>query len=142
MANPPGVKKGSMQLEWNPDLDTGHEFIDAQHRSLVEMLNRLHQDRLAGTGSQGIGPVLAELRKYVLFHFGQEEGLMLSSGYGRMAAHVEEHRQFAARLEELHNRQLQGDEGVPAETFNWLAGWLLDHIAVQDKALSTCLDGE
>lgn len=131
-----------MLLEWNPELDTGHALIDAQHRSLVGLLNRLHQDRLAGTGAEGIGQVLAELSKYVVFHFGQEEALMLATGYARMAAHVEEHRQFAARLEALRDRHRQGAEDVPAETFNWLAGWLLDHIAVQDKALGASLPGK
>jgi hemerythrin-like metal-binding protein len=128
-----------MLLEWNRDLDIGHERIDAQHRSLVGLLNRLHQDRLSGTGARGIRPVLAELHRYVLFHFGQEEALMHAAGYSRQAEHEAEHRQFADRLEALCARHLQGDEGVPAETFNWLAGWLLDHIAVQDRALGACL---
>lgn len=128
-----------MRLEWNPDLEIGHEIIDSQHRSLVEMLNRLHQDRLAGTGAEGIRRVLSDLHKYVLFHFGQEEGLMLAEGYPNMAAHAAEHRQFAERLAVLCDRHMKGDEGVPADTFNWLAGWLLDHIAVQDKALVACL---
>lgn len=131
-----------MLLEWNPELDIGHAVIDGQHRSLVGLLNRLHQDRLAGTGAQGIRDVLGELHKYVLFHFGQEEGLMLAAGYARMAAHAEEHRLFAEKLEALCSRHVRGDEGVPAETFNWLAAWLLDHIAVQDKALGACLAGK
>lgn len=128
-----------MLLEWNSDLDIGHGIIDAQHRSLVGLLNKLHQDRLAGTGAQGIQSVLAELRDYVLFHFSQEEELMAVAGCPSMDEHAEEHRRFAAQLEVLCTRHMQGDGEVPAATFNWLAQWLLDHIAVQDKALTACL---
>jgi len=37
-------------IPWSPDLETGHEEIDAQHKTLIETLNRLHGAIRDGSG--------------------------------------------------------------------------------------------
>ena len=128
-----------MLIEWDGSLDIGHELIDAQHRSLVDIINRLHMDRLSGAGREHIRAVLMDLYKYTLFHFGEEEGIMRAACYPAAVEHKAEHEAFIARLDTLASRLKTGDEQVAADTFNWLVGWLLDHITLMDRKLAVCL---
>lgn len=128
-----------MLLEWDGSLEIGHALIDAQHKSLVDLINRLHAGRATGMEEEGLRLVLMDLYKYTLFHFGQEESLMRQAGYPELAGHKAEHDAFVARLDQLAARARAGDEHLGADTFNWLVGWLLDHISLRDRKLSACL---
>ncbi len=126
-------------IEWDGSLAIGHERIDAQHRGLVFLINRLHALTSACTGQEDLKPVMLELYKYTLFHFGEEESLMAQAGYDGLTEHYAEHDAFVSRLDALAEKVRHGEDCLGNEIFHWLAGWLLDHIAVTDKRLADCL---
>ena len=125
-------------IQWDGSLAIGHAVIDGQHRSLVELINRLHTVYSCGNGGD-IRIVLLELYKYTLFHFGEEEALMAQIAYDESPLHKLEHERFVERLDALAVKAKAGDDCINAELFNWLIGWLLDHISVTDKRLGLAL---
>ncbi|MGN6222157.1 bacteriohemerythrin [Pseudoxanthomonas sp.] len=118
-------------LVWQDDLNTGVDVIDAQHRRIVEMINRLHianrsMERIA------VAEVIEELVDYTLSHFAFEEELMEEAGYPFSAAHKRVHQLFAKRVGEYRMRFEAGDD-IGDELRSMLARWLYNHIRSDDK---------
>ena len=51
-----------MPLVWSPELDTGIDVIDQQHRRIVDYINALETANLA-RDREAVGQVLESLRK-------------------------------------------------------------------------------
>jgi len=128
-------------IQWDGSLAIGHAVIDGQHRSLIELINRLHTAYSCGNGGD-IRIVLLELYKYTLFHFGEEEALMAHIGYAEGSSHKREHEHFIERLDALAVKAKAAEDCINAELFNWLIAWLLDHISVTDMLLGAALARE
>ncbi len=126
-------------LEWDGSLAIGHEKIDAQHKSLVELINDLHVAYVAGGGHSDLKPVLMALYKYTLFHFSEEEVLMRQAEYKFREEHMLAHSEFIRKLDALAGSVKASNDSIGMETFTWLVGWLLDHISVTDQKLAECL---
>ena len=84
-------------------LDIGIAEIDAQHRQLHALLERLKQstDKRYGFAADAI---LAELVIQTRIHFAVEESLMRLLSFPDTEAHVEEHRKLTDQLEKLRKK--------------------------------------
>jgi len=129
-------------LAWDKSLEIGHEKIDAQHKSLVELINRVHAASVNGDTQDKIKSIYMELYKYTLYHFNEEEMLMGRLEYPIRNAHKLEHEAFVKKLDMLSIKSKDKDLQLGTETFRWLVEWLLDHISVTDKQLVACLRKE
>ena len=67
-------------LVWLPELDTGIEEIDRQHRRIVEYINKLHELKATHDRAE-LGEVIGEMVDYTLSHFVFEEALIENAGY-------------------------------------------------------------
>ena len=124
-------------LVWEPDLDTGINVIDAQHRRIVEMINRLD----AAQGAQRhdvVNEVVEELIDYTLFHFAFEETMIEEAGYPLTPEHRRIHDIFTAHVRELRERFRAGED-IGEELKQVLANWLFRHIRSEDKAYSEAI---
>lgn len=126
-------------LEWDGSLAIGHDMIDEQHKVLVGLINDLHTSQATGREQQIIRRTLRELYNYAIYHFKEEEMLMAALPSALRHPHKLEHDTFIHDLNEITAKANEGDAHVGAETFNWLVGWLLDHIAVTDRQLVAAL---
>ncbi|MDQ7836228.1 MAG: bacteriohemerythrin [Humidesulfovibrio sp.] len=126
-------------FEWDGSLALGHELIDAQHKSLVELVDQLHGACLDGAEGSDPRSVLMALYKYTMFHFSEEERLMKQANYAEYAEHKAEHDTFVSKLDALAVQAKQGRADIGQETLKWLVAWLLNHISVVDKRLAACL---
>lgn len=120
-----------MYIDWDEDLETGIEVIDAQHMKIVEFINRLYdaaklKDRVAAE------VIFEEVVNYTLTHFTFEESIMEHANYPHFVAHREVHRLFAKRVEEYRTR-LDSGEDVAKQLLSELRIWLTNHIKHDDK---------
>ncbi len=76
-----------------------------------------------------------ELYRYTSYHFGAEESLMCDIPFKMRFEHKAEHQKFIETLDMVTEKANAGNTEVGTETFNWLVGWLLEHISVTDKQL-------
>ena len=61
-------------IEWSPIIfATGIPKIDAQHKRLFDIINKLDRSIKAGAAKPELKRVLDELGYYIKFHFGDEE---------------------------------------------------------------------
>jgi hemerythrin len=117
-------------LTWMPELDTGIEEIDVQHKRIVDYINRLYElrdtrDRAA------LADVIAEMVDYTISHFAFEEGVMESAGYMFSGPHKRVHELFTRKVAEFQSRFDAGDD-VTSELHGLLSRWLFNHIRNED----------
>lgn len=122
-------------MEWRPTLEVGHAQIDAEHRTLVDALNRLHDAVAEGRGDEEVLAVLSFLRDYTVTHFRSEEALMITHRYPGLAAHLAAHARLVTRVSELMADLRAGRAEVVEAVQTFLAAWLTEHIQGMDKEL-------
>lgn len=123
-----------MFFNWNDSLNTGVEQIDAQHRHLVVLINRLY-DEFTASSAVDCAPYLEELEEYVRLHFSDEEALLESADLPEegKARHREAHRVFETGLERFVSRYRADSAMLSMELLAWLRDWLLLHIGGADR---------
>lgn len=123
-------------LHWRDNMSLGIEAIDDDHKSLIELLNRLHYMIRAGDEHAEIERVLDDLRAYCERHFGREEELMERCGYPERDAHQALHRDLEARLETWTRAYQDDPDGFDASAFyDFVSDWLLVHVLEEDMKL-------
>ena len=123
-------------LHWKANMALGNAAIDADHKRLIDLFNRLHFMALAGDDDRAVADVLEELLVYARVHFAREEAMMRRCAYPGLADHQRCHREFASRL-----RGFVADFRADPEAFDmaafydFLADWLLVHVLDEDMKL-------
>jgi hemerythrin len=131
-------------VPWETKYDTGIEMVDRQHRHLVDLANRLFEacrDPQADLKA-GFHTALKESIAYVHKHFSDEEGLMREAAYPELAAHREQHAAFVQQIIASVQDFESGKAFVPNNFVRFLRDWLLEHIAISDKAFARFRRGQ
>ena len=117
--------------EWTPNLSTGNDLLDDQHKAIFEWLAELES---AATDERTLfgAYAITRLKNFTRTHFAAEEALMKEAGYPGLAEHIAEHEAFRARLAEIHLKSI--GEDVSPETVRFLTDWLTHHIVETDMA--------
>lgn len=119
---------------WNPNWKVGFDKIDSQHQRLLELFNMLHEAKADELNSQQtVEKILTELIDYSVYHFSLEEYLFEKYKYPEAKFHINEHRFFSKKVEELTSDFSSGKAGVLDAAIDFLKDWLIDHIIREDK---------
>lgn len=117
-------------LEWTEAYETGMPQIDAQHRALVQLVNRIS---VLSSSAEATACAL-HLFRYAREHFATEELLMREIGFPGLDAHLREHRELAIVLAEAIDGKL-ATPGQIEMLKAFLGTWLVDHIAGSDMQI-------
>lgn len=125
------------RIAWDPALETGDPTVDAQHRELVETLNRLLALESEPDHSSVIAETLEQLSAYVSTHFASEQELMEQHGLPSdlMAVHLTEHRQLTDRTRQFVLEYRRGEVTSVEPLVEFLMAWLTHHVQNVDRAL-------
>lgn len=131
-----------MPLDWNQDLAVGHPLIDTQHQELIQRFNDLLESCRRGQGKSQVGRLFEFLDDYVLFHFTEEEQLMIRHGYPEREGHMQQHREFKTRLADLRNSLRQEGANTPlvVSANQVLLDWIIRHIKQVDVRFGRYLE--
>ncbi len=119
-----------MTIIWTPDLNTGIDIIDHQHRRIVDFINDLEAAQVIGDKKQ-IRQVIYDCVDYTLSHFAFEESMQEEAGYQYCKPHKKVHELFTRKVTEYQERMELGDD-VSEELHAMLARWLVNHIKRDD----------
>ena len=120
-------------IVWKDEYCLGLPEIDAQHASLVELINRIWKSIIDKSETPAILSIIDELEKYTIAHFSAEEDFMRATGYPDFDAHCRAHQEFIARVAQEKDRaKVSGSLSIDLTHF--LRDWLLNHILVADRA--------
>lgn len=132
-----------MPIEWKPELETGVEEIDDQHRSIFAKVNDLMSSVQARRGKEEVGKMIDFLGDYVVTHFAAEEKFMRERNCPNFAAHRAAHILF---LNDFKTLKGQFDREGPSVAVvlgvqRRVVDWLFEHIRGTDKAMVAQLRG-
>jgi hemerythrin len=96
-------------MNWSGKYSVGVKALDHQHEAMMDILNELHQASMKGKAGDVAGSLLRKLAPLAEEHFAEEERLMESTNFPRVAEHRAIHREMAGRVAELASRHEKGD---------------------------------
>lgn len=121
-------------VEWTDHLSVGIEEIDAQHKTLVALINRLYDETIAHQAKpEVLEEILHELIEYTIIHFSVEESLFRIFHYPAAELHTQHHQALKHQVLELQQKIKRGEVNVNTEMLLFLKNWLQHHILEEDK---------
>jgi hemerythrin len=116
-----------MAIQLTPDLLTGVELLDSEHKMLLEYANNILDPAQIDKAQEAI----KFLGDYIATHFQHEEKLQLDSGYPKYEMHKNLHRQLTDIYQDLQKQSTTNMHALSG-TAQSLVKWLIDHIHKQD----------
>ncbi len=121
-------------LGWTPAYSVGIDRFDAQHKTLVGLINDLHSAMMAGRGNEALGTLFDALAEYTVTHFADEERVMLEHRYPWLLGHRQEHAKLVSQVAALQKKFKRGNGHLTVEVMAFLKDWLVTHIQGHDHA--------
>lgn len=134
------TRVSTKRYEVTPDLETGNDLIDSEHRMLFDAINDLMDACSSGQGRNKIGETAEFLADYVDKHFSDEEDLQRKNRYPHYQAHHDFHVNYKHKIRELANSiRADGPSVKNLGEINAQASVLINHIRHEDKRLAAFL---
>lgn len=129
-------------VTWTKDLTLGIDFVDADHRVLVELLNQVDACIAAREESATLGSALNALLEYARHHFRREELLLELCAFPEIDRHRAEHERLTSELADVNRRFAESPDAVEADDARaFLHRWFVDHLRNHDAAFrDACRD--
>jgi hemerythrin len=122
-------------IRWGPDLELGIPELDEQHRTLVDLANRLYEEFKEKRDGQEAKRAVTALFVYSDTHFAAEEAYFARYNFASLEQHVEAHSTFMAKAAEFEDRLASGTPAEAAELLDFLKVWIKRHIGREDREL-------
>ena len=121
-------------VDWTPDFSVGDDRLDADHKTMISIINRLIAAHSAGAASEALWGIFDELENYTRRHFAREEARLAKTQYPFLDGHKAEHERFSSQVSELAERyRANPDPDTATELIRLLYEWLLIHIKEHDQ---------
>lgn len=117
-------------MQWKDEYSVGVAEIDNQHKGFIDLFSTI--DNAIGNRERWseVFFKLEQLREHARFHFAVEESLMRMHSYPNLAEHIEQHKHFLAKLDQLQMTTLSRQ--VTMDTIQYLRSWYAEHMKVAD----------
>ncbi len=119
-------------INWDDKLSVGVKLFDNDHKELIALANRLHDSITVGAQQGVLAPILNELVKYTIYHFGHEEGLMIQYNYPDYDKHKIEHDALIEKVQDFDDQVQAGKTSISLSLISFLKDWLVNHIMITD----------
>lgn len=121
-----------MALQWRDQLGVGNDLIDADHKFLMEIVNKAEVS-LKANNRVALAAVLDELSGYAKTHFELEELIARAVGYPQAGQLHISHVKLVASLNKI--KEEIGEElteHAAAQFTVLLRDWLIEHVIKED----------
>jgi hemerythrin len=125
----------SIQTIWNEKMNTGVEWIDDHHKTLVRLMLEVKAAVDGRREAEDIRSIIAALVSYSKYRFLAEERLMFENGFPFLEQQRAEHRWFAERINEISASYNSDDAGIKQDLLEHLKDWFVNHIVSRDALL-------
>jgi hemerythrin-like metal-binding protein len=120
---------------WSDRYAVGNAEIDAQHRHLFDIFNRLYEECCQPDSHVDIYETLDELIDYAALHFASEQQYMHDIGYPGLEKQLQEHLYFTNEVLRLVQDRDLSTGDLTRETIAFLGKWLLHHVSEEDRKI-------
>lgn len=122
---------------WKKEFELGIPSIDEQHKSLLEIGNRINDLLMAHEDGdddyEDIFNVIEELKTYTIYHFNTEEDLFVKYDYPDYDSHKKEHDDFIEYVESVDFGAInESQKQFLKELLGKIVQWVFNHILTTD----------
>jgi hemerythrin len=130
-----------MTIEWQEELATGIEHVDAQHKEIFARFAAFSAACTTVCAKEELTNLIDFLENYTRNHFSDEETSMRESGYPGLSMQQENHAEFLDDIAELKRtiNDKEPDMALILEMKRLLIRWLIHHIKHLDMAFADFL---
>jgi hemerythrin-like metal-binding protein len=126
--------KASASIQWSDTYSSGLGVIDADHKKLIELINRCGKAINDNQQDEIILSILDELVTYLNYHFQREELVMETCEYPDIDKHKIKHIELSKQVEERISEY--GNGKLSAQLLlDFLINWLKTHILGEDLTI-------
>ncbi len=127
-------------LEWRDEFSIGIEGVDHEHRALIDLINRLHQELVGQKVTPRTGAFLGEVHAQIAAHFALEEQIMQQQRYADYTAHKVDHEILLDEIRDIMDACERGDYGAGPDALGQrLADWFGQHFRSHDARFHRAL---
>ncbi len=126
-------------LHWKDEYSVGIEAVDYEHKQLIDLINRLHEELDAGDRKRTVPAFFGDLLKGISAHFALEERFMRERGYARLKPHKEDHERLLDELRDIMEAFEHAEEIDAVELTGRLDAWFTRHFRTHDAELHRTL---
>jgi diguanylate cyclase (GGDEF)-like protein/hemerythrin-like metal-binding protein/PAS domain S-box-containing protein len=124
-------------IVWTDSYLVGNDIIDAQHKAIIMIINRLIKN---ADDPVVLTDIMAELVDYGQTHFHDEEGVMSSIDYPGMAQHSKLHGEYLRKVSHFSTDFNIMGKVDTKELINFMRHWWLEHIIKEDQKIKPYLN--
>lgn len=123
-------------LEWRKDFETGIDDVDHEHRELVDLLNRLHEELGSDAPDTKISAFLGEVFARISAHFALEESIMRKHSYDQYEDHKSDHEKLLDDIRDIMDDFDAGKYRAYDDALaNAVRDWFVNHFKTRDARL-------
>jgi len=119
-------------IKWRDEFSVGVDAMDAEHKTIVRMINELNESMKNRSSDQEMGRIFRNLISYTQTHFASEERYMESIGYPGLESQRSEHAGLVRELAQLAREFKAGKLVIGKKLMGFLKDWLTNHILESD----------
>lgn len=119
-------------LQWRDSFEIGIAEVDHEHRGLIALINRLHDELGTQRDGERTEAFLGEIFADISAHFALEERVMRERHYDASVEHKGEHERLLDELRDIMDDQATGAALDDARLSDALAEWFGKHFRTQD----------
>jgi len=129
-------------IAWDDTLDTGHAGMDAEHKELAQLFNRLRDAVEGGEGKTACAKVLDAIIGHTRTHFELEQRWMAQHRYPKAEQHAGEHAMLLRQALDYREKFDVDNAAARSTLMKFPEVWLAYHILFSDKELAAFLARE
>lgn len=118
----------STLIRWDPTFSVGNGLIDAEHREIIDVLNRLYADWASDAHPLNLKRELDHLDQIVRTHFTNEEEVLAKHHFPKLDEHRQEHEALLAQLRHIRAQNGAGRRNVEAKLLRFARKLVLAHV--------------
>lgn len=125
-------------LQWKDRYSVGIAAVDFEHKELIGLINRLHDEWKQGASRGSVEDFFGDLFKAISAHFALEERFMRERGYDQLAAHKNDHERLLDEIRDIMDDFSDETQGAAALAGR-LEAWFGRHFETHDARLHKAL---
>lgn len=125
-------------LQWKDQYSVGIDAVDHEHKELITLINRLHDELKSKGDVISIRAFFGDLFTGISAHFALEERFMREHRYDQFSQHKADHERLLDEIRDIMD-DFEDDEIASAELGTKLDAWFSRHFETHDARLHKAL---